>query len=307
VTQVHDHREFRPEAKGTAVRSDGASVGGASVACRTTLDLVWRRRGEVMAAISGTREEQRLDSGGTAARLSAPVAAVWEDSFMASFPAHVKRALLDGACEVTVRPGEIFYRGAGHGEATFLALIADGLVRTFTDTDGGRQITLRYASQGDVIGLPELFAAGLDGEYTQERWELASSHGVQAQALRASCVLELPPARLIGLAETEVSVAAAVATVLAGWMVEVEQNLADGLFVSIRARVARHLLDLAVGRGAALVVVEGHQEIAYAIGSVRAVVSRTLVGMREEGIVDRLGGEIVLLDPAALHTIAAAG
>jgi hypothetical protein len=37
------------------------------------------------------------------------------------------------------------------------------------------------------------------------------------------------------------------------------------------------------------------------------VVSRTLVGMREEGIVDRRGGQTLLLDPGKLHAIAAAG
>jgi len=37
------------------------------------------------------------------------------------------------------------------------------------------------------------------------------------------------------------------------------------------------------------------------------VVSRTLVGMREEGVVDRRDGQTLLLDPARLHAIAAAG
>jgi CRP-like cAMP-binding protein len=94
---------------------------------------------------------------------------------------------------------------------------------------------------------------------------------------------------------------------LAYLQIEIEQMLADGLFLSIRARVARHMMDLAVSHDGALVVAEGHQEIAEAIGSVREVVSRTLVQLRDEGVVDRRGGETVLRDPAALHAIAAAG
>jgi CRP-like cAMP-binding protein len=66
-------------------------------------------------------------------------------------------------------------------------------------------------------------------------------------------------------------------------------------------------MDLAVSRDGVLVVAEGHQEIAEAVGSVREVVSRTLVRLRDDGIVDRSGGETILLDPAALHAIAAAG
>jgi CRP/FNR family transcriptional regulator, cyclic AMP receptor protein len=66
-------------------------------------------------------------------------------------------------------------------------------------------------------------------------------------------------------------------------------------------------MDLARWQNGSLVVDAGHQEIAAAIGSVREVVSRTLVGMREEAILDRRGGQTLLLDPARLHSIATAG
>jgi CRP-like cAMP-binding protein len=232
-----------------------------------------------------------------------PFASAWDESLLRSLPPHVTEALLDGASQTIVPAGDVFYRGAEHVELAIVALIVDGLVRTHIRAPGGRQITIRYAWPGDVIGVPALVLAGVDGE----RWKLYGGHRLHAEALRDTVLLKLAPARVLELAQTEASVACALATCLAQLQVATEQMLEDGLFRSVRARVARHLLDLAVCRDGVLVVVEGNREIADAIGSVREVVSRTLVRMREEGVVDRREGETVLLDAAALHAIAATG
>jgi CRP-like cAMP-binding protein len=252
-------------------------------------------------------EHERRGSADKLARFSASVAAAWEDSLMASFPPHVTEALLEDAAEVTVKAGEVFYRGAQHVETMILALIADGLVRTFVQAENGRRVTIRYAGPGEVVGVPAVVLAGLGDDQSRERWRTYGGHSIHGEALWDTVVLKLSPARFLRLAETEVSIAAALATSLAQRTVETEQILADGLFLSVRARVARHVMDLARWQDGSLVVDAGHQEIAAAIGSVREVVSRTLVGMREEGIVDRRGGQTLLLDPAKLHSIATAG
>jgi CRP-like cAMP-binding protein len=226
---------------------------------------------------------------------------------MAGFPLKVTEALLDGASETLVRAGELLHKGWEQVDAAEPALIVDGLVRTHVHARSGREITIRYAWPGDVVGLPALVLAALDGEQGRNRGELYSVHRLHAKALRDTSLLKLPSARFIELAQSEASVAFAVASCIARVTVETEQMLEDGLFLSIRARVARHLLDLAVWRDGALVVAEGHREIADAIGSVREVVSRTLVRLRDEGLVERRETETVLLDPAGLHAIAAAG
>jgi CRP-like cAMP-binding protein len=226
---------------------------------------------------------------------------------MARFPLKVTEALLDGASETLVRAGELLYKGWEQVDAAELALIVDGLVRTHVHARSGREITIRYAWPGDVVGLPALVLAALDGEQGRNRWELYGVHRLHAEALRDTSLLKLPSARFVELAQSDASVAFAVANCMARLTVETEQMLEDGLFLSIRARVARHLLDLAVWRDGALVVAEGHREIADAIGSVREVVSRTLVRLRDEGLVERRETETVLLDPAGLHAIAAAG
>jgi CRP-like cAMP-binding protein len=238
---------------------------------------------------------------------SPSVASAWEGSFMASFPQDVRRDLLSEAHEAVVTADEVFYRGARHAATAILALVADGLVRTFVETEDGRRVTIRYAWPGDVIGAPAVVMAGLGDERSLQRWRMLGGHAVHGEALRDTLILKLPLARFLRLAQSEVSVAFPLAVALAYRTVETEQVLADGLFMSVRARVARHLMDLAVWRDGSLVVAARHQEIAEAIGSVREVVSRTLVSMREEGLVDRRDNEMVLLESAALHAIAAAG
>jgi CRP-like cAMP-binding protein len=238
---------------------------------------------------------------------SPSVASAWAGSFMAAFPEHVRQALLAEARESIVEADQVFYRGARHAETAILALIVDGLARTFIETHDGRRVTIRYAFPGDVVGAPAVVMAGLGDDNSLQRWRLFGGHSVHGEALRDTLILKLPLDRFLRFAQSEVSVAFPLAVSLAYRIVEAEQILADGLFTSVRARVARHLMDLAVWRDGSLVVIERHQEIAEAIGSVREVVSRTLVGLRQEGVVERRGNETVLVDPSALHAIAASG
>lgn len=241
------------------------------------------------------------------AAFSSEVASAWNDSFMATFPPRATRALLADAHELVVKAGGFLYGGGDHAGTATLALIADGLVRTYIRSESGRQVTTRYAWPGDVVGAPAVVLASLGDKRADELWRIYGGHSLHAEALRDTRVLNVAQARFLELAQTEASVGCALARSLAGVQVETEQILADGLFLPIRARVARHLMDLAVSRDGVLVVAEGHQEIAEAIGSVREVVSRTLARLRDDGIVDRRDGETVLLEPAALHAIAAAG
>lgn len=257
--------------------------------------------------IPAVAQRDRRGGAGNLGRFSPSIAAAWRDSRMASFPPHVTESLLEEAREVTLTKGEVFYRGPEHIETVTLALIADGMVRTFVQAENGRRVTIRYAGAGELVGAPAVVLARLGDDQSRERWRTLGGHNIHGEALWDTVLLKFSPARFLRLAETEVSVASTLAISLAHSVVETEQILGDGLFLSVRSRVARHLMDLARWEDGRLIVDAGHQDIAGAIGSVREVVSRTLVGLRDEGIVDRRGAQTVLLDPAKLHAIAAAG
>lgn len=68
-------------------------------------------------------------------------------------------------------------------------------------------------------------------------------------------------------------------------------ELARNTFFPVRARIARHLLDLSASQqhGRDLQARVTQQELADAVGSVREVVIRALARLREEGVV-RTGG-----------------
>jgi CRP-like cAMP-binding protein len=253
------------------------------------------------------RTDSDPDTAAAFAPFSPAVEHAWRRSFLTALPPVIVRSLLGQARESSVAAGEIFYRGAYHPEMAMLALVADGLLRIYLQTDTGRQVTMQYHQPGAVVGSPALLLGGArgDGEPSRQSWHLLGGDRVYGEALRDTLLLRLSPPQFLELARTEVSVAWAVASYLGQRAMASQQMLSDDLFLSVRARVARHLIELAAVRDEALVVRANHQAIADAIGSVREVVSRALGNMREEGLITRRGGETVLLDVERLRVIAA--
>ena len=213
------------------------------------------------------------------------------------------------ARETRVEAGQVFYRGAYHEQMAMLGLVAEGLLRIYLLADNGRQVTLHYTEPGGIVGAPALLLAGAqnDSEQARQPWQLLGGRRIHGEALRDSLLLRLSPGQFLRLVRSEVSVAWPLATFLARQAVAAQQILSDDMFLPVQARVARHLIDLAVVQQDALVVTAGHQEIADAIGSVREVVSRALGEMREDGLISRRGNQTILADVARLRRIASPG
>lgn len=207
---------------------------------------------------------------------------------MAAFPEPVVARLLVGAREAVVPAGALFYRGAHREETVKVGLVVSGLLRTFRRSPDGRQVTLRYAYESSVIGLPT--ALGHDA-------------AVDSEALVSSRVVILDPHTFRTVAAGEALVAWAVAVYLAGVVAEAGEMLSADLFLPVRGRVARHLLDMALHDGGRLVVRASQQDLADAIGSVREVVARAVRGLIAAGYLERRGRDLVIRDPAALHRV----
>lgn len=238
---------------------------------------------------------------------SLSVERAWSRSFMASFPTHVVESLLAQARETRVEAGEIFYRGEHHGEMAMFGLVAEGRLRIYIQAETGRQVTMHYAVPGSVVGAPALLLAGAqhESEQARQQWLMLGGRKVQGEALQDTLLVRFSPSQFLRLMRTEVSVAWPLTLYLARHSLRAQQMLADDVFLSVRSRVARHLIDLAVSNDGMLTVSAGHQDIADAIGSVREVVSRALGKLRDEGLIARRGNETVLLDIAQLHAVAA--
>jgi CRP/FNR family cyclic AMP-dependent transcriptional regulator len=241
-------------------------------------------------------------------RLGPDIADAWRDSCFGTLPSASIERLLKGARTARPKAGEIFYSGVRHADTITVALVVDGLLREYARADDGRQVTLRYAPAGAVIGIAPVLVggAGTHPGRSSERLRLLGGDAFHADALRDSVILKLAPSCVRAAATRDPHVAQALAYDLAERLTEARQRFLDELFLPVRSRVAAHLLNVAERDGRWMVVRASHRSIAASIGSVREVVSRTLKGMEREGVVDRIGaanGHLRLIDPGALHAL----
>ena len=212
-------------------------------------------------------------------------------SFLATLPVETRRRLTAGAILLDVPAGSTFYRDA---DAPRFGVIVAGLVRIFLTSTDGRQVTVRYARPGAVLGAPTAIGGPVD---------------VSAQALTDAALLLLDVNAARSIAKRDPDIAWAFAEEVTRRLYEVLEAFGGNVFGSVRQRVARHLLDLAADRqqGAVLVARVNQQALADAAGTAREVVARTLTDLRRAGLVDTTRNGIVLLDPDRLSEVAATG
>jgi CRP/FNR family transcriptional regulator, cyclic AMP receptor protein len=205
-------------------------------------------------------------------------------SFLLALDEPTRVRLLADAVRVDVPAGSVLYRD---GEASRMGVVTAGLLRVYLTSAEGRQVTVRYVRDGDVLGTVVA---------------VIGSAAVSVQAITDATLLIVSVDRVRALGQADARFAWTVAEEVARRLNDVLEAFAGTAFGSVRQRLARHLLDLAAQqpRGEHLLAPVSQQELADAVGSVREVVTRVLREMREEGLVDTTRQGIVLLDPAGL-------
>jgi CRP-like cAMP-binding protein len=215
----------------------------------------------------------------------------WRNCFLADLPSPLATRLLDGSSAVRIDPADLMFPGSSRSEETGLYLLVDGLVRVYLAGTEGRQATVRYAGHGEIVGLPPLMVRGMD---------------IWAEAVTEVTAVRLSSHRFVALSEQHVELAWPTALYVAEQLASSNEVLAADIFLPVRARIARHLLDLAQRRPSGLFVPTRHQQLADAVGSVREVVSREMKRFATEGLIRRIDNGVVIEDPAALHRTAIA-
>lgn len=223
------------------------------------------------------------------ARPDAAAGRAWASSFLGHFPGKVQDELRGSALPMTIAPGHIIYRAHEHPR---LVLVASGLARVVTSSPDGRKATIRYARAGDCVGTVSVVTD----------WQ-----EVMAEAVTPAHVLFLNVDRLRSLARSEPEVGWLLAQAVGNVCTEVIEMMSATVFGSVRQRLARHLLDLAIRRDGELVVLQDQQEMADAVGSVREVVGRTLRDLRDRGLVSHAGAGLRLIDPDGIHELSLEG
>ena len=204
-----------------------------------------------------------------------------------TLPRDIWEKLIAGAAVINAAPGDVVYRV---GELPRPIALLSGTVRVFMFTTAGRQVTMRFAGPGELIGL----VAHLTGIDTSE------AHAVTNVS---AAILSVEHIHEIGREDPEILWA--LARDAASSAVGALKRVADATTEPLTVRVAQHLLDLATAApDGSIVAPVSHQVLAEATGTAREVVTRTLRGFRNQGLVDTRKGRIVITDPARLTRVA---
>ncbi|MEO8273093.1 MAG: Crp/Fnr family transcriptional regulator [Chloroflexota bacterium] len=164
------------------------------------------------------------------------------------------------------------------------SMVLSGTARSFLTGADGRQLTIRYARRGAIVG---------------KRSELIGAHApVAVQAVTDCVILEFDRDLLMLTAASDVSVANAIIVDLTKRLEDIYAATADTAFGSVQQRVVRHLLALAeygLVDGNRCVRVS-QQQLADATASSREVVARVLADLRAANLISTAPREITLHD-----------
>jgi CRP/FNR family transcriptional regulator, cyclic AMP receptor protein len=208
-------------------------------------------------------------------------------SFLGRLPAELIDRLLAEGERADYPAGTTIYR---EGASPRAVLVIDGLLRVYMTSPEGRQVTVRYARGGDVLGIAVLVGGPVN---------------VSVQALAPSSLFRINAQTLTQAARQDARVAWAVAEELNRRLYDTLQQTAINAFGTVRQRVAAHLLDLASAQQrpqGRLVAQVSQQELADAVGSVREVVARVLREFRLARLVATAPDSVLIFDAARLHS-----
>ncbi|MGD8711093.1 MAG: Crp/Fnr family transcriptional regulator [Ectothiorhodospiraceae bacterium] len=207
---------------------------------------------------------------------------------LSRFPRDQVKRWLEAAVRLEAPPGSAIYHEHDEPRA---GVVIHGLLRLYMTAPDGRQVTVRYARPGQLLGIPSV---------------VGGPAPVSAQMLTHTVVLMLPVEALRRAGHEDADVAWLFAEEICWRLYDALEGLAGNAFGTLKQRACRHLLELAASSqtGNSLVAVVTQQELANAVGSARVAVARILAELRQGGLIRTGAAGIELLDPLAVHEAA---
>src|SRR4051794_13789682 len=141
-------------------------------------------------------------------------------SFLAELPADLIGRLREEGDRADYPAGTTVYRA---GDDPRAALVVRGLIRVFLSSPGGRQVTVRHARTGDVLGVAVLVGGPAD---------------TSVQTVEPSTVFRISARTLTGAAREDPRVSWAIAEELNRRLYDVLEQTAVNAFGSVRQRIA---------------------------------------------------------------------
>ena len=169
-----------------------------------------------------------------------------------------------------------------------LYILVKGRVRVFRANLEGKEQTLHVAVPFQTLGESVLFRHPL-------------RHANHALCLDSSTVLILPAPQLLQVTLQSPQLALAFLREFSRRIEGLEERLEEQALLSLEQRLARLLLDEAGPDSSQVTLRMSLAEMASYLGVARESLSRVLVRFAHDGIVERSGRSIRLLDPEALE------
>jgi len=212
-------------------------------------------------------------------------------SFLSTLAPAQLDMLFRDAQRINVPAGTTIYR---EQDATRLALLVSGLVRSYRVQPDGTQITLIYSHTGDILGILH---------FSNTPWHITAETVLDSSFLAFS---------------TESFVKFFRSNAEACWSLFQNSCQRHGIVINelpyhsqgpADRRIARYLLEIAspCQDGHLMLVTVTHQAIADAVSLTRETVTRTLNEFRKSGLVVSSQRNAMQVDRKGLHLIASSG
>ncbi|WP_316820921.1 response regulator [Pedobacter gandavensis] len=180
----------------------------------------------------------------------------------------------------------VYYEG---DNVSGLYLVMDGKVKTFKLSEDGRELLTGMYGQEEYFGLTSLL---LTAPYTET-----------AEAVEDSTVCMLPKDLMEDLLNRYPDVARQFIQLISNDLQDKEEQLLQLAYHSVRKRMAEVLARLCKqeAQGMELVLRVSRDNLAAMAGMATETVSRILSDFKDEGIIERKGSQIIVLDQLRLQ------
>lgn len=216
--------------------------------------------------------------------LDSKVDALAHSGFLVSLGSETRQEIARCAHRRVYGPGQMIVVAHDPSEAVYL--VVQGQVQTCRYSPAGRMYVLNDCGPGEVFNLASVFGG---------RSNLAT-----VTAISETIVYAIPLDSLCEIAGQDHALREAILRHLAGQVRHLTDAVTGLAFYSVRARLARFLLQSAQRRSNQ-VQYRTQREIARRIGTVRAVVGRALRSFARKSLIKRKRGQLIVTDKPGLE------
>ena len=200
-----------------------------------------------------------------------------ETSLFADLDDELLAPIIAAASDQSLRRGDVIFEENQEPDALYV--VTDGRIAIANRSIDGRESVVALMERGDLFGEMPLF----DG----------MGRSADARALERSGVIMIPYAPVRALYEENPSLLWRVVAMLAGRLRNMDEALADSVFLDVTGRTAKRLLELA-GDADEFTMPVTQEELAGMVGASRERVNKAIASFVKLGWIEQVDRRYVI-------------